>query len=81
MVNARPYVSNREKAVKIVMSCYRQHCTRYCNDGGRQAEGKSLNGGWLFPGQNPINPISARQLSLVFKGVAGVWAWNTHGVA
>ena len=27
------------------------------------AEGKILDGGWLFPGQNPINPMSTRQLS------------------
>jgi hypothetical protein len=22
-----------------------------------------LDGGWLFPGQNPINPLSTRQLN------------------
>lgn len=27
-----------------------------------RAEGKLLDGGWLFPGQNPINPMSSRQL-------------------
>lgn len=27
------------------------------------AKGKMLDGGWLFPGQNPINPISTRQLN------------------
>ena len=27
------------------------------------AQGKILDGGWLFPGQNPINPMSTRQLS------------------
>jgi site-specific recombinase XerD len=27
------------------------------------AHGKMLPGGWLFPGQNPVNPISTRQLS------------------
>ncbi len=27
------------------------------------AQHMMLNGGWLFPGQNPINPMSARQLS------------------
>lgn len=26
-----------------------------------------LDGGWLFPGQNPVNPLSARQLNLVCK--------------
>jgi len=28
-----------------------------------RASGLLLNGGWLFPGQNPVNPISNRQLS------------------
>jgi integrase/recombinase XerD len=28
-----------------------------------QAHRKMLKGGWLFPGQNPVNPISYRQLS------------------
>ena len=28
-----------------------------------RASGLLLHGGWLFPGQNPINPISNRQLS------------------
>ncbi len=27
------------------------------------AQGKMLDGGWLFPGQNPINPLSTRQLN------------------
>ncbi|AEE25301.1 tyrosine-type recombinase/integrase [Paraglaciecola chathamensis] len=26
-----------------------------------------LNGGWLFPGQNPLNPIGTRQLSRAWK--------------
>jgi integrase/recombinase XerD len=25
-----------------------------------------LPGGWLFPGQNPVNPLSTRQLNRVF---------------
>ena len=25
-----------------------------------------LPGGWLFPGQNPVNPLSARQLNRAF---------------
>jgi site-specific recombinase XerD len=29
-----------------------------------------LDNGWLFPGQNPVNPLSARQLSRAFKTVA-----------
>jgi len=27
------------------------------------AKGKILDGGWLFPGQNPVNPLSTRQLN------------------
>ncbi len=29
-----------------------------------------LHGGWLFPGQNPVNPISVRQLSRACKAAA-----------
>jgi integrase/recombinase XerD len=32
-----------------------------------RAQGKLLKGGWLFPGQNPVNPLSTRQLSRVCK--------------
>jgi integrase/recombinase XerD len=28
-----------------------------------RAQGKMLDGGWLFPGMNPIRPLSARQLN------------------
>jgi len=31
-----------------------------------QRERKMLPGGWLFPGQNPVEPLSTRQLSRVF---------------
>ncbi len=31
-----------------------------------RAKRKLLPGGWLFPGQNPVNPLSARQLSRAF---------------
>ena len=34
---------------------------------GRET-GVMLPGGWLFPGQNPINPMTARQLSRIFHG-------------
>jgi len=27
------------------------------------AQGKMLSGGWLFPGRNPVNPLSTRQLN------------------
>ena len=29
------------------------------------AQGKMLDGGWLFPGQNPINPLTTRQLNRI----------------
>ena len=32
------------------------------------AKGVMLRGGWLFPGQNPINHLTARQLSRMFHG-------------
>lgn len=31
-----------------------------------QSKGKMLPGGWLFPGQNPVDPMSPRQLNRVF---------------
>ena len=31
-----------------------------------QARHKLLPGGWLFPGQNPVNPLSTRQLNRAF---------------
>ena len=37
-----------------------------------QTEHKMLNGGWLFPGRNPVNPMSTRQLNRVFHAAATV---------
>ncbi len=34
------------------------------------AQGKMLPGGWLFPGQNPVKPLSTRQLNRVCKSAA-----------
>jgi integrase/recombinase XerD len=31
-------------------------------------KGVMLPGGWLFPGQNPVNPMTSRQLSRIFHG-------------
>jgi site-specific recombinase XerD len=36
------------------------------------AKGKMLDGGWLFPGQNPINPLTTRQLNRVCHAAAAV---------
>ena len=33
-------------------------------------QGQMLPGGWLFPGQNPINPLSTRQLSRACQAAA-----------
>ena len=35
-----------------------------------RTQGKMPNGGWLFPGQNPINPLSNRQLTRAFHAAA-----------
>ena len=34
------------------------------------AKGLLLEGGWLFPGQNPVNPLSNRQLSRAIRAAA-----------
>ncbi len=50
---------------KILRAWYRQG----------QAQRKMLPGGWLFPGQNPVNPLSTRQLSrafLIARDAAGI---------
>lgn len=35
-----------------------------------KATGVMLPGGWLFPGQNPVNPISTRQINRIVKEAA-----------
>jgi len=35
-----------------------------------RAQGKMLDGGWLFPGQNPINPLTTRQLNRAVHAAA-----------
>jgi site-specific recombinase XerD len=35
-----------------------------------RAQGKLLDGGWLFPGQNPVNPMSTRQLNRICRMAA-----------
>jgi len=35
-----------------------------------RAQGKMLEGGWLFPGQNPIDPLSTRQLNRAIHAAA-----------
>ena len=35
-----------------------------------RAQGKMLDGGWLFPGMNPIDPLSTRQLNRIIHAAA-----------
>jgi site-specific recombinase XerD len=35
-----------------------------------RAERRMLNGGWLFPGMNPVNPLSTRQLGKIVHDAA-----------
>ena len=35
-----------------------------------RAQGKMLDGGWLFPGLNPVEPLSSRQLNRAIKAAA-----------
>jgi site-specific recombinase XerD len=35
-----------------------------------RAEGKILHGGWLFPGQNPVDPLGVRQLNRAIHSAA-----------
>lgn len=35
-----------------------------------RAQGKMLDGGWLFPGQNPVNQLSTRQLNRAIHAAA-----------
>ena len=41
-----------------------------------RSQGKLLDGGWLFPGQNPINPMSTRQLNRICHAAAAAAGIN-----
>jgi integrase/recombinase XerD len=43
-----------------------------------QAQHKMLKGGWLFPGQNPVNPISYRQLSRACHDAVTLVGFDKH---
>jgi integrase/recombinase XerD len=43
-----------------------------------RAEGKILHGGWLFPGQNPADPLSARQLNRAIHAAANLARIDKH---
>jgi len=41
-----------------------------------RAQGQMLNGSWLFPGQNPVNPLSTRQLNRICHAAASAAGIN-----
>ena len=43
-----------------------------------QARRKMLKGGWLFPGQNPVNPISYRQLGRACRDAVRLVGFDKH---
>jgi len=43
-----------------------------------RAESKILHGGWLFPGQNPIDPLSTRQLNRAIHAAADLARIDKH---
>jgi integrase/recombinase XerD len=43
-----------------------------------RAQGKMLDGGWLFPGLNPIEPLSARQLNRAVHAAAHAAQIDKH---
>jgi integrase/recombinase XerD len=43
-----------------------------------QAERKMLNGGWLFPGLNPVNPMSTRQLRRAMEAAVTLAGLDKH---
>lgn len=43
-----------------------------------QARRKMLKGGWLFPGQNPVNPVSYRQISRACRDAVQLVSFDKH---
>ena len=43
-----------------------------------QAERQMLKGGWLFPGRNPVNPLSTRQLSRAMDAAVKLAGLQKH---
>jgi site-specific recombinase XerD len=43
-----------------------------------QAQRKMLKGGWLFPGQNPVNPLSTRQLRRAMESAVSLAGLEKH---
>ena len=43
-----------------------------------QAQRRMLKGGWLFPGQNPVNPLSTRQLRRAMEAAVTLAGLDKH---
>ena len=43
-----------------------------------QAQRRMLRGGWLFPGQNPVNPLSTRQLRRAMEAAVTLAGLDKH---
>ena len=53
------------------MPCSRRYCSNACGSGGAsRAQGKMLDGGWLFPGMDPVDALSTRQLNRAIHAAA-----------
>jgi len=67
------------RAARIVMPCSHpllvllRHWWRVA-----QAQRRMLKGGWLFPGQNPVNPLSTRQLRRAMEASVTLAGLDKH---
>ena len=52
------------------MQCCRHSSSNCCASGGGRRCSLLLRGGWLFPGRNPVEPLSARQFCRVVRAAA-----------
>src|SRR5215831_18094749 len=56
--------SSVARGARIGTQCCRRSCSNCCGPGGGRGDGAACccRGGWLFPGRNPVEPLSVRQL-------------------
>ena len=62
----------RARAARTATPCCRRSCSNCCAPGGGRAGGAACccRGGWLFPGRNPVEPLSTRQLNRAVHAAA-----------
>ena len=65
-----PHMPSRKRGTAT--PCCRRSCSNGCAQLVARGRGGAavLPGGWLFPGRNPVEPLSARQLSRVVHAAA-----------